>query len=195
MRLARRSRLLSAASDGPITGKNSGSRSTGGQQPQTGQGNHDLGPTRHPRVAAQPPDGRHTVGHEASQVAERPGRKAAGRKQQKCPGTHHQRDGQQQCPQPAIYARLLVTRGQCSTRAPCRPFHSSVRPNRRHGRRERGGQMSFSMSFHPAILGPSGAHWLDGPPDLSCQDSTREYAVDDPLLSCNQLRHGLADPR
>jgi hypothetical protein len=46
--------------------------------------------------------------------------------------------------------------------------------------------MSFRLSFHLALLDPSGAHWLDDPPDLSCQDSTRKHAVDDPLLSCNQ---------
>jgi hypothetical protein len=47
---------------------------------------------------------------------------------------------------------------------------------------------SFSQSFHLALLGPTGAHWLDGLPDVSCKDSTRQHAVDDPLLSCNQLR-------
>ena len=27
--------------------------------------------------------------------------------------------------------------------------------------------MSFFLSFHQALLGPTGAHWLDGPTDLS----------------------------
>jgi hypothetical protein len=49
--------------------------------------------------------------------------------------------------------------------------------------------MSFFLSFHLALLGPTGAHWLDGPPDLSGKYSTGHHAVDDPLLSCNQLRH------
>ena len=44
--------------------------------------------------------------------------------------------------------------------------------------------MSFCLSFHLALLGPSGAHWLDDPPDLSCQDSPCQYAVDDSRLSC-----------
>jgi hypothetical protein len=48
--------------------------------------------------------------------------------------------------------------------------------------------MSFPVSFRLPSLGPSGAHWLDVPSDLSCQDSTRQHPVDDPLLSCNQLR-------
>jgi len=42
---------------------------------------------------------------------------------------------------------------------------------------------SVSQSFHPALLGPTGAHWLDDPPDLSCTDSTGQHSVDDPLLS------------
>jgi hypothetical protein len=47
--------------------------------------------------------------------------------------------------------------------------------------------MSFPVSFHLPPLGPSGAYWLDDPPDLTCQDSTQEHAVDDPLLSCNEV--------
>ena len=46
--------------------------------------------------------------------------------------------------------------------------------------------MSFSVSFHLALLGATGAHWLDDPPDLSCKDSTGQYAADDPLPSCKQ---------
>jgi hypothetical protein len=46
--------------------------------------------------------------------------------------------------------------------------------------------MSFSLSLHQPLLGPTGAHWLDSSPVLSCQDSTRQYAADDPLLSCKQ---------
>jgi hypothetical protein len=34
-------------------------------------------------------------------------------------------------------------------------------------------ELSFRLSFHQALLGPTGAHWLDDPPDLSCKDSTR----------------------
>jgi hypothetical protein len=32
--------------------------------------------------------------------------------------------------------------------------------------------MSFCLSFHQALLGKSGAYWLDDRPDLSCQDRT-----------------------
>jgi len=46
--------------------------------------------------------------------------------------------------------------------------------------------MSFFLSFHLVLLGPSGAYRLDDRPDLSCQGSTRQHAVDDPLLSCKQ---------
>jgi hypothetical protein len=46
--------------------------------------------------------------------------------------------------------------------------------------------MSFPLSFHLVLLGLTGAHWLDDPSDVSCKDSTRQYAVDDPLLSCKQ---------
>jgi hypothetical protein len=43
-----------------------------------------------------------------------------------------------------------------------------------------------SQSFHLALLGPTGAYWLDDPPDLSCKGSTQQYPVDDPRLSCKQ---------
>jgi hypothetical protein len=48
--------------------------------------------------------------------------------------------------------------------------------------------MSFHLSFHQALLDPTGAHWLDDPPNLTCKDSTGQHAVDGPRLSCNQLR-------
>jgi hypothetical protein len=38
--------------------------------------------------------------------------------------------------------------------------------------------MSFRLSIHLALLGPTGAHWLDDAPDVSCQDSTRQHTVD-----------------
>jgi hypothetical protein len=41
---------------------------------------------------------------------------------------------------------------------------------------------AVSQSFHQPLLGPTGAYWLDDGPDLSWQDSTRQHAVDDPLL-------------
>jgi hypothetical protein len=47
--------------------------------------------------------------------------------------------------------------------------------------------MSFRLSFHLALLGPTEAHWLDDPPNLSCMEDMGQYAVDDPLLSCNQV--------
>jgi len=36
-------------------------------------------------------------------------------------------------------------------------------------------ELSFPMSFHPALLGLTGAHWLDDPSDVSCKDSTSQY--------------------
>jgi hypothetical protein len=47
--------------------------------------------------------------------------------------------------------------------------------------------MSFWLSFHRVLLGPTGAHWLDDLSDLSCKDSIQPHVVDDPLLSCNLL--------
>ena len=47
--------------------------------------------------------------------------------------------------------------------------------------------MSFHLSFHLGLLQPTGAHWLDDPPDLTCKDSTRQHSVDDSRLSCNRL--------
>jgi hypothetical protein len=45
--------------------------------------------------------------------------------------------------------------------------------------------MSFCLSFHLPLLGPTGAHWLDDPQDLSCKDSIRQHAMDGWPLSCN----------
>jgi hypothetical protein len=52
----------------------------------------------------------------------------------------------------------------------------------------------FRWLFHLALRRPSGAHWLDGPPGLTSQDSTRQHASDGPLLSCKQLV-GVPSPR
>jgi hypothetical protein len=54
--------------------------------------------------------------------------------------------------------------------------------------------MSFQLSFHLAPLGATGAHWLDDPPDVGCQDGTRQYAVDATLLSCKQQVGGSSPP-
>jgi hypothetical protein len=42
--------------------------------------------------------------------------------------------------------------------------------------------MSFPLSFHLPLLDGSGAYWLDDPSDLTCKDSIRQHAVDDPRL-------------
>jgi hypothetical protein len=54
--------------------------------------------------------------------------------------------------------------------------------------------MSFQLSFHLAPLGPTGAYWLDDPPDLTCKETTRQHGVDDPRLSCKQ-QVGDSSPR
>jgi hypothetical protein len=54
--------------------------------------------------------------------------------------------------------------------------------------------MSFCLSFHQALLGPTGAHWLDNASDLSCMEDTGQYAVDDPRLSCKQQVGGSSPP-
>jgi hypothetical protein len=45
-------------------------------------------------------------------------------------------------------------------------------------------------SFRPALLGPTGAHWLDDPPDVTCKDRTSQHAADGPRLSC---KHQVGD--
>jgi hypothetical protein len=55
------------------------------------------------------------------------------------------------------------------------------------GQRLEKARLSFRLSFHPALRGPTGADWLDDRSDLSCKDSTRQHAVDDSRLSCKQL--------
>jgi hypothetical protein len=47
--------------------------------------------------------------------------------------------------------------------------------------------MSFHLSFHLGLHQPTGAHGLDDAPELSCNETTRQHAVDDPLLSCNRV--------
>ena len=64
-----------------------------------------------------------------------------------------------------------------------------ARRKRHLSRRARGG-MSFWLSFHLPLLGPTGAHWLDDPPDLSCKGSTGQYLADGWPLSCKQLMTG-----
>ena len=43
------------------------------------------------------------------------------------------------------------------------------------------------MSFHLPLLGLTGAHWLDDPPDVTCKESTGQHAVDSCPLSYNPL--------
>ena len=54
--------------------------------------------------------------------------------------------------------------------------------------------MSFHLSLHLGLLQPTGAYWLDDPPNLSCKDSISQYAADDPLLSCKQQVGGSSPP-
>jgi hypothetical protein len=54
--------------------------------------------------------------------------------------------------------------------------------------------MSFWLSFHLPLLGPTGANWLDDPSDVSCKETTRQHALDGTLLSCKQ-RVGGSSPR
>jgi hypothetical protein len=35
--------------------------------------------------------------------------------------------------------------------------------------------MSFCLSFHQALLGKSGAYWLDDPPNLTCRDRSHQH--------------------
>jgi hypothetical protein len=58
-----------------------------------------------------------------------------------------------------------------------------IKPTGCRGKRR---DMSFCLSFHQALLGLSGAHWLDDPSDLACKDSTRESPLDGWPLSCKQ---------
>ena len=80
----------------------------------------------------------------------------------------------------------LLALGRVAPRGAAAPRRRSA------GRRHRAGLVPGDMtviplSFHQPLLGLSGAHWLDGPPDLSCKDSTRQYLVDGCQLSCKPL--------
>jgi hypothetical protein len=54
--------------------------------------------------------------------------------------------------------------------------------------------MSFWLSFHQALLGRTGPHWLDTASNVTCKESTRQYAVDGALLSCKQQLGGSSPP-
>jgi hypothetical protein len=56
-------------------------------------------------------------------------------------------------------------------------------------------RLSFRLSFHQALPGPTGAHSLDSPSDLTCKERTGHHAVDDPLLSCKQQVGGRGPAR
>jgi PPOX class probable F420-dependent enzyme len=59
----------------------------------------------------------------------------------------------------------------------------SDEPHRDGGDVPQGRRRSFRWSFHQPLLGETGAYWLDDPPDVSCKESTRQYAVDgSPLI-------------
>jgi len=44
--------------------------------------------------------------------------------------------------------------------------------------------MAVRVAVHQALLGPTGAYWLDDPPDVSSKDSTGQHAADELRLSC-----------
>jgi hypothetical protein len=62
-----------------------------------------------------------------------------------------------------------------------------MRPRSAHPLRSRSVSQSFRLSLHQAPCRITGAHQLDGPPNLTCQDSTRQHAVDGCPLSNNPL--------
>jgi hypothetical protein len=46
--------------------------------------------------------------------------------------------------------------------------------------------MSFRLSFRQALLGPTRAHSLDDPPDLSSKDDTRAHGSDGGVATHNR---------
>src|SRR4030095_17039154 len=45
---------------------------------------------------------------------------------------------------------------------------------------------AVSQSFHPARRSPTGAHWLDDAPDVTCEDRTARQVVDGQAPTCKQ---------
>jgi hypothetical protein len=60
---------------------------------------------------------------------------------------------------------------------------------------DRKAPMSFRLSFHQALPGPTGAHWLDDASDVSCKDSTGQHSTDGWPLSCKQQVGDSSSPR
>jgi hypothetical protein len=69
-----------------------------------------------------------------------------------------------------------------------------ARRKRHLSHRAKGG-MSFWLSFHLPLLGPTGAYWLDALPDLSCEETTCQHSADGWPLSCNLLPCQTAVPQ
>ena len=106
---------------------------------------------------------------------------------QDCDGTHSLAlDGQ--APTSGQQRRLRAASGS-GGRTSQSPDTTRVSHSKSHAHRHRSqpgsspNHRAVSQSFHLALLDPSGAYWLDDPPDLSC--GMPQYAVDGPRLSCN----------
>jgi hypothetical protein len=67
---------------------------------------------------------------------------------------------------------------------PDRPDPVGLLAGREAYQSDEAADMSFRLSFHLALLSPTGAHWLDDPSDVSCKDGMWEYAVDGSRRSC-----------
>jgi hypothetical protein len=176
------SATTATSSSGPITGKNSGSRSIG----------HS---SHNPASATATLARRGTLGSARNRrmVVTQSGTKLARLRSSQAGGGGPKAAGAPRCPPSARRpAAARATSHSYPTprhrrvvqQPPCRLLPAGQTVALRWPGQEHRGQMSLSMSFHPALLGPTGAHSLDDPPEASCKDSTRQHAVDDPLLSC-----------
>jgi hypothetical protein len=81
-------------------------------------------------------------------------------------------------------ARERMPLSSHSGQQPDRPDPVGLLAGREAYQSDEAADMSFRLSFHLALLSPTGAHWLDDPSDVSCKDGMWEYAVDGSRRSC-----------
>lgn len=138
------------------------------QDPQPGEANDHLGPSRDPGVPTQSPGHNHTGRKERSHVLEDPRRQAMSQEDEKRPRRHQRRHGHQRDPR----HRVAPCRGCCPRRGPdeerARERDDAWGDDRDRGSDRRRGDSRDGITRLPLPIGRSNAtqgvdaRWCDG---------------------------------